>query len=400
MFTDFYGLRGDPFRLSPDHGFCLRHPSFAKARAYMQFALHRAEGFVMITGRPGTGKSTLIEDMLEELEGTQIVSAKLVSAQLEADDLLRMVAFNFGVPAQGRDKSDLLLEMQGFLADRIADGQRPLLIIDEAQGLSFKALEELRLLTNLRLGGQPMLQIFLVGQDELRDLVLDKRLEQLHQRLIAACHLEPLTLAETTHYVMHRLKVAGWQGNPRLRPKLFYPLHRFCQGIPRRINLFMGRMLMHGWLEGKQELTPDDAEAVIQELRGEHLAPLPASDLFGPEQTLDAERIEDIIREHRQAADQKLGALLLDRRQAAQTVATPLTGPAVETTAMADSAPPEPSPVTRTWLGSPRFWKLTGTTLLVSGLLVTALFLAQPHVSLEWPPPWWPSITHWVRGFQ
>jgi type II secretory pathway predicted ATPase ExeA len=320
MYTDYYGLTSDPFRLSPDHTFCVRHPSFSKARAYMQFAVQRAEGFVMITGRPGTGKTTLIEDVLSELEGREIVSAKLVSAQLDADDLLRLVAFNFGIPAQGMDKSDLLLGMQGFLADRIADGQQPLLVIDEAQGLSFSALEELRLLTNLRMNGQPMLQIFLVGQDELLGLVQDKRLEQLHQRLIAACHLEPLNIRETATYVMHRLKVSGWRGSPKLRPKMFPILQQFSQGIPRRINLFMGRMLMHGWLEERQELTQEDAEIVLRELRSEHLAPI-HSDVTSLilEEPPSTEGLDDILAVPNPAPDQRLGAQLLDRAETART---------------------------------------------------------------------------------
>jgi general secretion pathway protein A len=273
MYQEYYGLTTDPFRLSPDHSFCLRHSTFAKARAYMQFAADRAEGFVMITGRPGTGKTTLIEDVLAELDGRRVTAAKLVSSQLDAEDLLHMVAFHFGLNPQGRGKSALLLELQGTFAGLLADNRRPLLIIDEAQGLTREALEELRLLTNLRVGPQPMLQIFLVGQDELRDMVRDPRMEQLHQRLIASCHLEPLDFQQTVRYVMHRLRVAGWSGNPLLRAEVFVPLFRFSRGVPRRINLFMGRLLLHGWLETRSELTGADAGTILTELQQEHLAP-------------------------------------------------------------------------------------------------------------------------------
>jgi general secretion pathway protein A len=311
MYHDFYGLTTDPFRLSPDHSFCLRHNSFAKARAYMQFAADRAEGFVMITGRPGTGKTTLIEDVLSELSGQEVLPAKLVSAQLDAEDLLHMVAYNFGLNPQGRGKSAVFLELQGAFAAMLADGSRPLLIIDEAQALSRAALEELRLLTNLRIGPQPMLQIFLVGQEELRDMVLDPSMEQLHQRLVASCHLEPLDLKQAAAYVMHRLKIAGWSGRPRLRAEIFPALYRFSQGIPRRINLFMGRLMLHGWLEEKEVLESSDADEVLRELQHEHLAPLPNSDPRH-EMNLDPAQLDEALL----MPDQAIGGKLLQRESA------------------------------------------------------------------------------------
>ena len=309
MYHEYYQLKTDPFRLSPDHHFCLRHTIFTKAKAYMQFAVERAEGFVMITGRPGTGKTTLIEDVLASLGDQEFLSAELVSAQLEGDDLLRMTAFNFGILADGKTKSQLLLEMQGFFSDRIADGQRPLLVVDEAQGLSLNALEELRLLTNMRIDGRPMLQIFLVGQEDLRDLVQDPRMEQLHQRMIATCHLEPLDLKQTAAYVMHRLKVAGWNGKPELRARIFPPLYRFSHGIPRRINLFMGRLLLHGWLEEKTELSEREAQLVFEELRQEHLAP-PES-----ENELPLSELEAIDSELLRTPDQNIGAMLMEQER-------------------------------------------------------------------------------------
>jgi general secretion pathway protein A len=339
MYQEFYGLDADPFRLSPDHGYCLRHPTFQKAKAYMQFAAHRAEGFVMITGRPGTGKTTLIEDVLAEIEGQEVLAAKLVSAQLHAEDLLRMTAFNFGIGAANKSKSDLLMEMQGFFADRLADGQRPLLVIDEAQGLSLNALEELRLLTNLRINGQPMLQIFLVGQEELRDLVLDPKMEQLHQRMIAACHLEPLDFKQAAAYVMHRLKVSGWNGQPRLDAQIFPSLYRFSHGIPRRINLFMGRLLLHGWLEEKTELGGPEAETVLAELKSEHLAPTKTNNFFDDSLGLNSEQeIDPALL----MPDQKIGAQLM--RKSAQP-AMPKAAPVNPRPAAAPPPPPpEPPP--------------------------------------------------------
>ena len=272
MYRKFYGLKADPFRLSPDHAFCLPHRSFAKAKAYMRYAMHRGEGFVMITGAPGTGKTTLIDDLLAGTGDAGYRIARLVSAQVEADDILRMVAAEFGISVSQTNKSEILRLLSNHFTLNFKQGKRSLLIVDEAQGLGLTALEELRLLTNLRIGGQPMLQIFLVGQEELRDMVTSPELEQLNQRMIAAYHMEPLKPDEFVAYVLHRLTVAGWKGNPRFTPALFPELFRFSNGLPRRINHICSRLLLHGFLEEKAQLDADDMEIVIKELRAEHYA--------------------------------------------------------------------------------------------------------------------------------
>lgn len=273
MYTNFYSLRADPFRMSPDHSFCFRHASFSKAKAYMQYALHREEGFVLITGGPGTGKTTLIGDLLSDYNQTDFDIAKLTGAKLEGDDLLRMVSHAFRVSVSGTTKSETLNHLHRYLTDIYKRKRRPLLIIDEAQGLTPAAMEELRLLTNLQIDGQPLLQIFLIGQSELRDLVLDPTLEQLHQRIVAACHLEPLKTLETASYVMHRLKCTGWSGSPMINIEIFPELFNFSRGIPRRINLAFSRLLLHGSLEEKNWLDATDIRLVVKELREEDLFP-------------------------------------------------------------------------------------------------------------------------------
>ena len=288
MYKDYYGLQSDPFRLSPDHAFCLPHRSFAKAKAYMRYAMHRSEGFVMITGAPGTGKTTLIDDLLAETGDSEFSVARLVSVQVEADDILRMVAAEFGLAISESDKSETLRLLSRQFTNNFKQGKRSLLIVDEAQGLGLSALEELRLLTNLRIGGQPMLQIFLVGQEELRDMVTSPELEQLNQRMIAAYHMEPLKPDEFLAYVLHRLKVAGWIGNPGFAADLFPALFRFSNGLPRRINHICSRLLLHGYLEEKVQLDAADMEIVIRELRAEHYSikensALITQDKFNPE---------------------------------------------------------------------------------------------------------------------
>lgn len=277
MFQQYYGLSGDPFRLSPDHAFCYRHPSFAKGRAYMQYALQAAEGFVVITGSPGMGKTTLINDLLADYGPSDYLVAMLVNTMLKANDVLRSTAYEFGIEAQGLDTATLLQRLKQLFVQTHAAGRPPLLVVDEAQNLSLDALEELRLLTNLQSQGKPLLQIFLVGQEGLREKLQDPKLEQLRQRVTAAAHLYPLTQEQTAAYVIHRLKVVGWDNNPRIRASVLPVLQEACQGVPRRINQFCSRLLLHGAVEEKAILDADDANTVFQELSEERLSRVPAA---------------------------------------------------------------------------------------------------------------------------
>ena len=249
MYESFYKFKAEPFRLSPDHRFCFTHKSYAKAKAYMQYAIHRAEGFVMVTGKPGTGKTTLVNDLVDGLSQSKMVVATIVSTQLEADDLLRLVSCDFGLDIAAPNKAAVLQGLSVRLRRHHEDGARALLIIDEAQDLSASGLEELRLLTNLQLNNQPLLQIFLVGQENLRDLVQKPSMEQVHQRLVAACHLESLNEEDTRAYIKHRLDRVGWKNDPIIDEGVFPFVYQFSKGVPRRINLICSRFLLHGSVE-------------------------------------------------------------------------------------------------------------------------------------------------------
>ena len=271
MYEEFYNLKAEPFRLSPDHRFCFNHSSYAKAKAYMRYAYQRAEGFVMITGRPGTGKTTLVNDLVHSLDSRQAHVAMLVCTQLEAEDLLRMVADAFGLPSNTDQKSQLLQQLTKLFTDGYSSGKRALLIIDEAQDLSLSALEELRLLTNLQLNSQPLLQIFLLGQEELRDMVHQPSMEQVHQRLVAACHLRTLEAEETKAYIKHRLTQVGWQGDPAISEAVYPVIHKFSLGIPRRINMICSRLFLHSCVEELHQISIKDAKVVFDEIKQEQL---------------------------------------------------------------------------------------------------------------------------------
>ncbi len=272
MYEVFYKLGAEPFRLSPDHKFCFEHKSYSRAYAYMAYAFRRAEGFVMITGRPGTGKTTLVGGLVESLAGDSVKVANLVCTQLEADDLLKSVAYSFGVGSGNLDKAELLQRLTVLLNTWYKESRRALLIVDEAQDLSHTAMEELRLLTNIQLGGQPLLQVFLLGQSELRDLILAPEMEQVHQRIVAASHIDGLEVGEVEDYVIHRLKVVRWNGDPAIDRAIFPLIHKFSEGIPRRINLICGRLFLLGSVEERHTIDVNDVGVVIRELQGEGLA--------------------------------------------------------------------------------------------------------------------------------
>ncbi len=279
MYEDYYGFREEPFRLSPDSRLCFLHPSYRKARAYMQYALQRREGFVMVTGRPGTGKTTLINDITTQLTSQGNMHAALTSTQIQADDLLRLVSLKFGLEGESGQKSQLIYQLETFLFRLHRESRRPLLIIDEAQDLARDALEELRLLTNLQKDNQPLLQIFLVGQEELRHKVLTRGLEQLHQRIVAACHLAPLSLEATEAYIKHRMTRVGWETDPALDSDIFEPIHQNSLGIPRVVNQICSRLLLHGMVNEKHSLTREDIREVINDLNEEQLLPMPGFNL-------------------------------------------------------------------------------------------------------------------------
>lgn len=272
MYEEYYKLSAEPFRLSPDHKFCFEHQSYARAGAYMTYAYRRAEGFVMITGRPGTGKTTLIGELVESLSRDKVYVANLVCTQLQAEELLKTVAYSFGIGSARLDKAELLQRLTVLLHRWHRERRRALLIVDEAQDLSPSAMEELRLLTNIQLDGQPLLQIFLLGQPELRDLILSPEMEQVHQRIVAASHIESLEVEETEGYVMHRLQVVGWKGDPAIDRSVFPLIHKFSEGVPRRINLICSRLFLLGSVEERHTIEVKDLEIVISELQSEGLA--------------------------------------------------------------------------------------------------------------------------------
>ncbi|MBW9261425.1 MAG: AAA family ATPase [Candidatus Thiodiazotropha sp. (ex. Lucinisca nassula)] len=280
MFESYYELNDNPFRLSADESFRFAHKNYLKAWSYLSYALEQGEGFVMITGQPGCGKTTLIRDILAQLDQEKTLAINLVTNQLQAEELLRKVALEYGLPAESYNKATLLTHIQDFVEKEYQKGRRAIIVIDEAQNLTLNGLEELRLLSNLQSGSHPLFQIFLVGQDELRGVVLSPQMEHVRQRLIATCQIEPMSVSQTEGYIEHRLGIVGWHGDPELESTIFPLIHYITKGIPRKVNHVASRLLLYGALEEKHKFTDEDIWIVAEELFGEERLALKSGESF------------------------------------------------------------------------------------------------------------------------
>lgn len=259
MYDQFYGLQGRPFQLTPDPHFYFESATHRKALSYLGYGLAQGEGFIVITGDIGAGKTTLVGHLMNTIDPSRLTAVKIVSTQVEGDDMLRLAAQSFGLAVDGMPKAQILKQIEAYLHAQARTGRRSLLIVDEAQNLPISAIEELRMLSNFQLGGQSLLQIFLLGQPEFRDLIKSPELEQLRQRVIATHHLDPMMRREVEPYILHRLSLVGWNGDPQFTPEAFNAIYAATGGVPRRINVLVSRVLLLGALD---QLSVIDAEVV------------------------------------------------------------------------------------------------------------------------------------------
>jgi general secretion pathway protein A len=273
VYETAFGLTRNPFLLTPDPDLLLQTPGHRRALAYLEYGLYRREGFVVLTGEIGAGKTTLVRTLLATLDPEEIVAVNLVSSQIDGADLLHYLARALEAEGGSDRKSSALASIEARLYELHDLGQRVLLVIDEAQNLSRHAIEELRMLSNFQVGAESLLQIFLVGQPDLRDLMLSRELDQLRQRVVASCHLGALSEEETAQYVRHRLELSGWDGRPSFDDGVLPRVHEFTGGIPRRINLLCDRLLLDCHLSGRTSIELQATETVIDELLTE-LGPL------------------------------------------------------------------------------------------------------------------------------
>lgn len=270
MYEEFYGFSERPFQLTPDPAFYFESVTHKKALSYLGYGLNQGEGFIVITGEVGSGKSTLVAHLKQKLDDERLTVGEVVTSALDGEEMIHVAARSFGLDVAGGDKAADLAAIELFLHEEARNGRRTLLIVDEAQNLSIGALEELRMLSNFQLGSHPLLQTLLLGQPEFKQLLAHSdELEQLRQRVIAAHHLEPMQPGEIEPYVMHRLNHVGWNGNPEIDSGIWVKLHKATGGIPRKINQVMTRLLLLGAVEEQVVLETDMLEAVIEEMSGD-----------------------------------------------------------------------------------------------------------------------------------
>ncbi|WP_370188016.1 XrtA/PEP-CTERM system-associated ATPase [Qipengyuania sp.] len=289
MYEEFYGFSERPFQLTPDPAYYFESVTHKKALSYLGYGLNQGEGFIVITGEVGSGKSTLVAHLKQKLDDKRMTVGEVVTSALDGEEMIHVAARSFGLDVEGGDKAAALASIELFLHEEARHGRRCLLIVDEAQNLSIGALEELRMLSNFQLGSHPLLQTLLLGQPEFKQLLAHSdELEQLRQRVIAAHHLEPMQPGEIEPYVMHRLRHVGWDGNPEIASGVWVKLHKASGGIPRKVNQVMTRLLLLGAVEEQAVLETDMLDAVVEEMAGDAAPEAPVAAKPRPDRDLPA----------------------------------------------------------------------------------------------------------------
>jgi len=270
MYEEYYHLTGKPFQLTPDPKFYFASKEHRRALSYLEYGMEQGEGFIVISGGVGSGKSTIAQYLMSRLDRNKVEATQLVSTRVSPVDLLRLIGRGFGVPLIGEENKAALLErIESYLKSLHRRGKRALLLVDEAQNLPADTLEELRMLSNIQIDNHPLLQSFLLGQEELQETLRAPDMVQFRQRIIASCYLHPLAAEECQDYIEHRLNQVGWQGTPEFSDEAFVQIHRITQGIPRLINVFCDRLMLFAFLEELTEIDVSEVEQVHQEINQE-----------------------------------------------------------------------------------------------------------------------------------
>lgn len=284
MYKEFFGLRANPFNVNPDprYLFLTRHTE--EALACLTYGIQSRKGFVLLTGEVGTGKTTLINKLLEWLRAQQVPTAFVFNSRMNVPQFLDYMMADFGIPCETRSKSQILMRLYNWLLERYRAGETAVLIVDEAQNLADEVLEEIRMLTNLETFTEKLLQIVLVGQTELDQKLKQPHLRQLRQRLTLRAKTHPLSADESKAYIQQRLRIAGSNGQPIFDADALAAIHRYSSGIPRLVNLICEHCLVSAFVDQQKVVGPTIVDAVARDFDlGDNHASLPPAPLQTPD---------------------------------------------------------------------------------------------------------------------
>ncbi len=267
VYLQYYGLSEAPFDITPNPRFLFYSAKHREAFNHLLYGIRERKGFVQLTGEVGAGKTTLCRAMLEQLDG-HYATALILNPVMSAQELIKAIAVEFGLPVNGLDRLDTLAVINQFLLQQVERAQDTVLIIDEAQDLTDELLEQVRLLSNLETDNRKLLQIVLMGQPELRDRLNNPRLRQLHQRITVRYHLQPLCRFEVSQYIQHRLEVSGAKGVPYFTQPALWRVFNYSKGIPRLVNAICDKALLAGFVQQQERIGFGLIGRAVRELEG------------------------------------------------------------------------------------------------------------------------------------
>ncbi len=267
MYKSYYGFSEMPFNITPDPKFLYLSPTHQEALHHLKFGVEQHKGFIVIVGEVGCGKTTLCRRFLNELDPERFDTALILNPRINENQMLRAILHELGEETTADNPHDLVLQMNRVLLERITAGRDIVLIIDEAQNLSFEVLEQVRLLSNLETDEQKLLQIVLIGQPELKAVLRRPELRQLRQRILVHCELSPLDPYELAHYVNHRMSTAGWNGRPVFTASAMRKIHGFSKGIPRIVNNLCDKSLLSAFIRESDEIDYWDVRRAVRDLQ-------------------------------------------------------------------------------------------------------------------------------------
>ena len=274
MYKGFFGLRENPFNANPDPRYLFLTREIQEALAGLAYGIKNRKGFILLTGEVGTGKTTLLNRLLDWLNLEGVATAYIFNSQLDIHQLLDFMMADFGIPCESRDKSHVLMRLNQWLLQRYREHKTSVLIIDEAQNLSYEVLEEIRLLTNFETASEKLLQIVLCGQPELEEMLRDPRLRQLRQRITLRCRTQPLSQSEMNGYINERLRIAGANGTPIFSPEAIEAVYKYSRGIPRVANLLCENALINSFVDQVKPVAPAVVHEAAHEFELDELDPM------------------------------------------------------------------------------------------------------------------------------